>query len=137
MQLDYEKWETVYQRFISIAAKKYVKKINRLELCKNTSVCGWDSQQKSRHIKDKIALNLEIYLAVNECEMPVKFIIAEEKRANCKETINLIKNIDANLVFADCAYDTNILSYIAEQNMKSVIFPKRNRIEQRNKILRF
>ena len=65
--------------------------------------------------------------------MPVKFIVTEGTRADCKEAINLIKNIDAKLLFADRAYDTNeILFYIAKRNVKAVIPPKRNRLEQRD-----
>ncbi len=46
--------------------------------------------------------------------MSIKFIVTEGMCAACKETINLLKNLDAKLVFADRAYDTNeILSYIA------------------------
>ena len=42
-----------------------------------------------------------------------------------KEAIQLIKNINAKLVFADRAYDTNgILSYLNQ--------PKRNRLYQRD-----
>ncbi len=63
--------------------------------------------------------------------MPVKF--TEGTHADCKGTINSLKNLDAKLVFADRAYDTNeILSYITKRNMKSVISPKRNRLEQRD-----
>ena len=63
--------------------------------------------------------------------MPVKFIVTEGTHADCKEAINLLKNVDPKLVFADHAYDTNeILSYIAKRNIKSVIPPKRNRLEQ-------
>ena len=63
--------------------------------------------------------------------MPVKFIVTEGTHTDCKQAINLFKNLDAKLVFADRAYDTNeILSYITVQNMKSVISPKRNRLEQ-------
>ena len=73
--------------------------------------------------------------------MPVKFIVTEGTRADCKETINLIKNLYAKLAFADRAYDTNeILSYIAKRNIKAVIPPKRNRLEQRDynrKLYRF
>ena len=47
--------------------------------------------------------------------MPVKFIVTEGTRADCKEAINLLKNLDAKLLFADHAYDTNeTLSYIAK-----------------------
>ena len=65
--------------------------------------------------------------------MPVKFIVTEGTRADCKETINLLKNLDVKLLFADRAYDTNeILFYITKRNIKSVVPPKRNRLEQCN-----
>ena len=80
-----------------------------------------------------MGLNSKIHLAVSERGMPVKFIVTEGMRANCKEAINLLKNLDAKLVFADRAYDTNeILSHIAKRNVKSIIPPKRNRLEQRD-----
>ena len=83
--------------------------------------------------KTKGGLNSKIHLAVNERGMPVKFIVTEGTRADCKEAINLLKNLDARLLFADRAYDTNeILSYIAKRNIKAVIPPKRNRLEQRD-----
>ena len=106
---------------------------DRLELCKSTSACSWGSRQKSCYIKDKRELNSKIHLAVNERGLPVKFIVTEGTRANCKEAINLLKNLDAKLLFADRAYDTNeVLAYIAKRNTKSVISPKRNRLEQRD-----
>ena len=65
--------------------------------------------------------------------MPIKFIVTEGTRADCKEAVNLLKNLDAKLVFADRAYDTNeILFYIAKRNIKAVIPPKHNRFEQRD-----
>ncbi len=61
--------------------------------------------------------------------MSLKFIVTEGMRADCKEAINLLKNLDAKLVFADRAYDTNeILSYIAKRNIRAVIPPKHNRL---------
>ena len=87
---------------------------DRLELCESASACSWGSWRKSGYIKDKRGLNSEIHLTVNERGMPVKFIVTEGTHADCKEAINLLKNLDAKLVFADRAYDTNeILSYIA------------------------
>ena len=65
--------------------------------------------------------------------MPVKFIVTEGTHADCKEAIKFLKNLDPKLAFADRAYDTNeILSYIAKRNIKAVIPPKRNRLEQRD-----
>ena len=102
---------------------------DRLELCENT----WDLRWKSSCIKNKRELNLKIYLAINGYGMPVKFIVTDGTRADCKKTINLLKNLGAKLVFADRAYDTNeILSYIAKRNIKLIIAPKRNRLEQRD-----
>ena len=71
----------------------------------------------------------KLYLAVNKRGLPVKFIVTEGTRANCKEAIDLLKNLDAKLLLADKAYDSNeVLSYIAKRNIKS----KRNKLEQRD-----
>ncbi len=73
--------------------------------------------------------------------MPVKFIVTNGTRDGCKKAINSLKNLDAKLLFADRAYDTNeILSYIAKRNIKAVISPKRDKLEQRDynhKLYRF
>ncbi len=54
-------------------------------------------------------------LAINERGMSVKLIVTEGTRTDCKETINLLKNLDAKLVFADRVYDTNeIFSCVAK-----------------------
>ena len=88
------------------------------------------SWRKSGYIKDKRGINSKIHLAVNERGLPVKFIVTEETCADCKEAINLLKNLDLKFVVADKAYDTNeILFYIAKRNIKSVIPPKRNRLK--------
>ena len=103
---------------------------DRLELA---SACDSGSRQKSGYIKDKRGLNSKIHLAVNERGMPVKFIVTNRTHADCKETINLLKNLDVKLVFANRAYDTNeILFYIAKRNIKAIISPNRNRLEQRD-----
>jgi len=67
---------------------------DRLELCESTSAYSWGSRRESSYIKDKRGLNSKIHLAVNERGLPVKFIVAEEMRADCKEAINLLKNLD-------------------------------------------
>ncbi len=94
-------------------------------------------RRKSGHTKNKRGLNSKIHLAVNECGISVKFIVTEKKYADCKEAINLLKNLNAKLLFANRAYNTNeILSYIAKRNIKS----KRDRLEQRGynrKLYRF
>ena len=83
------------------------------------------------NINDKMGLNSKINLVVNEYGMPINFIVTNRLCTDCKEAIHLIKNINAKLVFADRAYDTNeTLSYLNKQNIKPVIPPKRNPLHQ-------
>ncbi len=49
-------------------------------------------------------LNSKTHLAVNERGTPVKFVVTERTRADCKEAINLIKKLNAKLLFADYAW---------------------------------
>ena len=86
------------------------------------------------NINDKMGLNSKIHSVVNEYGMPINFIVTNRLCADCKEAINLIKNINAKLVFLDRAYDTTeILFYLNQRNIISVIppTPKRNRLHQR------
>ena len=79
-----------------------------------------------------MAPNSKIHLVVNEYGIPINFIIKDESFTNRMKAIHLIKNINAKLVFADRAYDTNeILSYLNQQNIKPVTPQKRNRLYQR------
>ena len=73
------------------------------------------------------------HLIINKLGLSVKFIFIEETRADCKEAINLLKNLDATLVFAYyvCG-DDEILSYIAQQNMKSGIFQNATNVNNIN-----
>ena len=65
--------------------------------------------------------------------IPINFIVITGSHADCKKVINLIKNINAKLVFADRAYYTNeILSYLDQRNIKPVVPPKHNRLHQRD-----
>ena len=64
--------------------------------------------------------------------MPVRIIVTEGTRADCKEAIHLIKGIDAEALLADRGYDTDeIISYALDVGMEPVIPPKRNRKELR------
>ena len=68
---------------------------------------------------------------VNEHSMPINFIVTDGSHADCKETIHLIKNINAKLVFLDRAYNTTeILFYLNQRNISSVIFPGCNSLHQ-------
>ena len=64
--------------------------------------------------------------------MPVRVIITEGTRADCKEACALIDGIVAENLLADRGYDTNeIVSKALENTMQVVIPSKKNRKEQR------
>ena len=64
--------------------------------------------------------------------MPVRVLITEGTRADCKEAIHLIDGISAEPLLADRGYDTNqIIAYAADTGMNIVIPAKRNRKQQR------
>jgi transposase len=65
--------------------------------------------------------------------MPIRAIITQGTRADCKEASRLIEGISAAHLLADKGYDTNaILDQAQKQGMKPVIPPRKNRIEQRD-----
>ena len=87
---------------------------------------------KSGYVPDKRGLNTKIHLAVDANGMPVRILITEGTRADCKEAVHLIEGISAEILLADRGYDTNaILAYAASAGMETVIPPKKNRKEQR------
>ena len=64
--------------------------------------------------------------------MPVRILITEGTRADCKEAVHLIEGISAEVLLSDRGYDTNdILAYAVSAGMEAVIPPKKNRKEQR------
>ncbi len=64
--------------------------------------------------------------------MPVRILVTEGTRADCKEAVHLIEGISAQTLLAGRGYDTNdILTYAASARMQPVIPPKKNRREQR------
>ena len=63
--------------------------------------------------------------------MPVRVLITEGTRADCKEAVRLIEGISAEILLADRGYDTNdILAYAVSAGMEPVIPLKKNRKEQ-------
>ena len=64
--------------------------------------------------------------------MPIRVIVTKGTEADCKQALPLIKDIVAETLIADKAYDTNdILEYANERKMHTSIPPKKNRKEQR------
>jgi transposase len=65
--------------------------------------------------------------------MPVRILITEGTRADCKEAVQLIDGIKADCLLADRGYDTNeIIEFATDHGMIAVIPPKQNRKEKRN-----
>ena len=64
--------------------------------------------------------------------LPVRAIVTQGTRADCKEAGHLIAGISAQYLLADKGYDTNaVLDQALAQGMTSVIPPKKNRKVQR------
>ena len=64
--------------------------------------------------------------------MPLRVIVTQGTRSDCKEAGQLIEGLEADYLLADKAYDTNaILEQAKQQGMHAVIPPKKNRVEQR------
>ena len=62
---------------------------------------------------------------------PIRILVTEGTRADCKEAVHLIEGISAETLLADRGYDTNdILAYAVSAGMEPVIPPKKNRKER-------
>ena len=88
--------------------------------------------RQSGYEPNKRGLNTKIHLAVDSSGMPVRAIITEGTRADCKEAVHLIEGIDAQNLLADRGYDTSeIVAFALSAGINVVIPPKKNRKEQR------
>ena len=90
-------------------------------------------RRQSEHEPHKRGLNTKIHLAVDAHGMPLRAIITEGTRADCKKACALIDGLDAQALLADRAFDTDeIVEKAAQKAMKVVIPPKKNRKVQRD-----
>ena len=106
---------------------------DRCQPYQSTSPGGGSKGRQSGYIQDKKGLSTKIHLAVDAHGMPVRILVTEGTRADCKETVHLIEGISAEILLADRGYDTNdILAYAVSAGMEPVIPPKKNRKEQRD-----
>ena len=123
---DYGKWGSVHQRFRRWRDKGIWEKI--LEALIDDPGKG----RQSGYEPYKRGLNTKIHLAVDSSGMPVRAIITEGTRADCKEAIHLIEGIDAQNLLADRGYDTSeIVAFALSAGINVVIPPKKNRKVQR------
>jgi transposase len=106
---------------------------DRCQPYQSTSPGGGSKGRQSGYIQDKKGLSTKIHLAVDAHGMPVRILVTEGTRADCKETVHLIEGISAEILLADRGYDTNdVLAYAVSTGMKPVIPPKKNRKEHRD-----
>ena len=99
---------------------------------RGASACVGSEGRQSGDEPDKRGLNTKIHLAVDAHSMPVRILVTEGTRADCREACKLIEGIDADNLFADRAYDTNEIVEAAQAaGMEVVIPPKKNRKEAR------
>ena len=106
---------------------------DRCEPLQSSPACGRSKRREPGHEPYKRGLNTKLHLAVDSSGMPVRVIVTEGTRADCKEAVHLIQGIDAENLLADRGYDTSeIVSYATTAGMNVVIPPKKNRKEQRN-----
>ena len=107
---------------------------DRCKSYQSASSCGWGSRWKSGHVQNKRGLNTPIHLAVDANGIPVRILITEGTRADCKEAVHLIEGISAEVLLADWGYDTNdILSYAVSAGWEICQTVEKNagRIEKR------
>ncbi len=96
------------------------------------SACSGSTWRQSGYGTYKRGLNTKIHLAVDAHGMPVRVLVTEGTRADCKEAVHLIEGISAEALLADRGYDTDeMITYALSQGMEPVIPPKKNRKEQR------
>ena len=104
---------------------------DRCQPYQSASPGGGSKGRQSGYVQDKRGINTQIHLAVDANGMPVRILVTEGTRADCKEAVHLIEGISAEILLADRGYDTNdILAYAVSAWMKPVIPPEKNRKEQ-------
>jgi transposase len=76
--------------------------------------------------------NTKIHLAVDALGMPIRAIVTDGPRADCKEAIPLIQNLPCRVLLADRGYDSDeIVEHAKNSGIQPIIPPKKNRKIQR------
>ena len=85
----------------------------------------WEMEQCS-------SKNTKIHLAVDALGMPIRAIVTDGPRAECKEAIPLIQNLPCKVLLADRGYDSDeMVEYAKNSGIQPIIPPKKNRKVQR------
>ena len=97
-----------------------------------SSACSRINWRQWRHGPHKRGLNTKIHLAVDALGMPVRAIVTDSPRSDCKEAISLIENLPCKVLLADRGYNTDeIIKCAKNSGIQPVIPPKKNRKVQR------
>ena len=81
----------------------------------------------------KRGLNTKIHLAVDAHGMPLRVVVTEGTRADCKEACALIDGLSAEMLLADRGDDSNeLIDKAVESGCQPIIPPRKNRREQRD-----
>ena len=85
------------------------------------------NQEMSR---TKGELNTKVHLAVDVNGLPIRVLITDGSRANCKKAAHLIAGILDEILLADRGYDTNkIIAYAIAAGIEVVVPPKTSKTE--------
>ena len=98
----------------------------------SSSACVGRDRWQRRYGPRKRGLSTKIHLAVDALGMPIRAIVTDGPRADCKEAIPLIQNLPCKVLLADRGYDSDeIIECAKNSGIQSVIPPKKNRKVQR------
>ena len=105
---------------------------DRRKPLQSSSACSRSDRWQRRRGPHKRGLNTKIHLAVDALGLPVRAIVTDGPRADCKEAIPLIQNLPCKVLLADCGYDSDeIVEHAKNSGIQPVIPPKKNRKVQR------
>ena len=105
---------------------------DRCDALQGPSTCSRSNWWQRRHGPHKRGLNTKIHLAVDALGMPVRAIVTDGPRADCKEAIPLIKDLPCKKLLVDRGYDSDeIIECAKNSGIQPIIPPKKNRKVQR------
>lgn len=105
---------------------------DRCKPLQGSSACRWSGGRQSGHEPHKRGLTTKIHLAVDAHGMPLRAVITEGTRADCKEACAVIDGFTAEALLADRAFDTDaVVEAAIQRGMKVVIPPKKSRKKKR------
>ncbi|MGC3988580.1 MAG: IS5 family transposase [Chthoniobacteraceae bacterium] len=106
--------------------------LHRCQSHQSASARGGSRRRQSGDGQDKRGLNTKIHLAVDAHGLPLRILVTEGPRADCRQALPLIAGLRADYLVADRGYDTDaIVNQAQAQGMEPVIPPRKHRKIQR------